>query len=129
MRSIVSLTVNLVAVLERCVVGSRVEGALVAAVAAAAAVSHTSGCPTQYGVVAMWRLDESSGAQAKDSTGSNHGTLTNGASFGATYKDGMTAASFDGVDDYVEIPHRAVYLLDEGTVSLSRTVLEGLQHV
>ncbi|MCH8221634.1 MAG: LamG domain-containing protein, partial [Proteobacteria bacterium] len=45
----------------------------------------------------------------------NHGTLQNGATF-APGKVGQSF-SFDGVDDFVEVPHSPDYLMDEGTVA------------
>ncbi len=51
------------------------------------------------GIVAWWRFE----GNAKDSVGNNHGSLNGGVSFA----DGRfgKAASFDGVDDYIEIPN------------------------
>ncbi|MDP6716860.1 MAG: hypothetical protein QF368_19835, partial [SAR202 cluster bacterium] len=64
------------------------------------------------GLVAYWPAD----GNADDVVGGNHGTLRDGASFG----DGVVgqAFSFDGVDDYVEIPATA-NLTQEGTTSLT----------
>ncbi|MBS1792510.1 MAG: hypothetical protein JSS81_01580 [Acidobacteria bacterium] len=60
-------------------------------------------CP-QYatvpvGLVSWWQADDN----ALDSRGQNHGQLQNGADF-ATGKAGR-AFNFDGIDDYVEVPH------------------------
>jgi hypothetical protein len=54
------------------------------------------------GMVSYWRFDEGTGTMAYDSVGDNHGTV-----YGATWTSGIVAGalSFDGVDDYVEIPH------------------------
>jgi hypothetical protein len=54
-------------------------------------------------LAAWWKFDETSGAAVADSAGANHGTLFNGASrvpgrFG-------TAISFNGVNQYLEVPH------------------------
>ncbi|MEM6552780.1 MAG: LamG domain-containing protein [Planctomycetota bacterium] len=47
----------------------------------------------------------------------NDGTVT-GATSGATgFGDGGDAFQFDGTDDYIEVPHNAAYLLDEGALS------------
>ncbi|MBJ6798789.1 OmpL47-type beta-barrel domain-containing protein [Geomonas propionica] len=56
----------------------------------------------QSGLVGNWRLD----GDYKDSSvvGSN-GTAVNGAAFNANAKVGTQAGSFDGIDDYVTIPH------------------------
>lgn len=53
-------------------------------------------------LVGCWSLDEGSGTLAHDGSGNdNHGTI-----YGASWVDGKfgKALSFDGVDDYVEIP-------------------------
>ena len=54
------------------------------------------------GMISCWTLDEGSGTVAYDSVGTNDGTI-----YGATWADGILdgSLSFDGVDDYVEIPH------------------------
>lgn len=64
----------------------------------------------------QWDFDEGTGTEAKDTSGNNnHGAIT-----GATYEctdtpyhvvgpgTGKCALSFDGVGDYVEVPHNAV---------------------
>ena len=54
------------------------------------------------GVVGSWHFDEGSGTTAYDTSGNdNDGTI-----YGATWTDGKfgKALSFDGVDDYVEVP-------------------------
>jgi hypothetical protein len=67
-------------------------------------------------LAAHWPLDEASGTDALDDTGGNGGTYTNGAAPNATGMVG-TAAAFDGNNDYIEIPHSADYLLDNGTIA------------
>jgi hypothetical protein len=54
------------------------------------------------GPISYWRLDENSGATTRDSIGDNDGTIT-----GATWTTGVngSALHFDGVDDYVCVPH------------------------
>ncbi|MEN6426814.1 MAG: LamG-like jellyroll fold domain-containing protein [Phycisphaerales bacterium] len=55
-------------------------------------------------LIGWWWFDEGSGTVASDSsTFGNHGTLTNGP----TWTTGVfgTALRFDGVDDYVLVPH------------------------
>ncbi|MHC4111797.1 MAG: LamG-like jellyroll fold domain-containing protein [Planctomycetota bacterium] len=54
--------------------------------------------------VSHWKFDEGSGTTAYDSVGTNDGTV-----FGATWTTGQvdSALSFDGVDDYVDIPYDA----------------------
>ena len=67
-----------------------------------------------YGLVGYWKFDEASGNIAYDSSGNNnHGTLINGpkwtrdVSSSATLRPNGGALQFDGVDDYVEVPHSA----------------------
>jgi len=60
--------------------------------------------PSIDGLIAQWRLDEGSGVTTADSSGSGHaGSLVNGAG----WTDGRSGRglSFDGVDDYVSVPH------------------------
>lgn len=52
------------------------------------------------GLVSEWKLD----GDATDSVGANDGTV-NGPTFVSGYEN--WAASFDGVDDYIEVPHDA----------------------
>ena len=54
------------------------------------------------GLVAEWHFDEGSGSVLKDSSGNGN----DGVIYGATWVDGKygKALSFDGVDDYVEVP-------------------------
>lgn len=54
-------------------------------------------------LIAYWRLAESSGSTASDSSGQgNHGTVS-GATWGADgIGDDNTAADFDGVNDYID---------------------------
>lgn len=66
--------------------------------------------------VAAWNFNETSGATTSDvSDGSNTGTLTNGAVFAAG-KNG-NGVSFDGTDDYVNVPDAApLDLTTAGTI-------------
>ncbi|MBU2565500.1 MAG: hypothetical protein KJ655_04525, partial [Candidatus Thermoplasmatota archaeon] len=56
----------------------------------------------EEGLVACWYFDENNGTTAYDSSGNNN----NGTIHGATWTTGVngSALSFDGVDDYVNIP-------------------------
>jgi len=69
------------------------------------------------GLVAHWRFDEGSGTTAADSSGNgNNGTIT-----GATWTAGRVgsgALSFDGTDDFVNLPYRFNDLGANGTVAL-----------
>jgi len=66
---------------------------------------------------AYWRLGETSGTVAADETGAAPGTLVNGVLLGQTgalLGDPDTAASFDGVDDYVTVPDRPALAVTAG---------------
>jgi hypothetical protein len=54
------------------------------------------------GLVAEWHFDEGEGSVLKDSSGNGN----DGVIYGAIWVDGKYggALSFDGVDDYVEVP-------------------------
>jgi len=67
-----------------------------------------------YGLVGYWNFDEGTGQTAYDATdNSNNGTLTNGPVWTRGKKNG--ALSFDGVDDYVDIPLSATLSSQEMT--------------
>jgi hypothetical protein len=68
---------------------------------------------------ALWPLDETSGVIAVDVDAGNNGTYQNGVLLNqlAACSDTGNAVYFDGVDDFVEVPHSPDYLIDEGTVS------------
>ncbi|HJH28398.1 MAG TPA: LamG domain-containing protein, partial [Methanosarcinaceae archaeon] len=69
------------------------------------------------GLVAEWHFDEGEGNVLKDSSGNgNDGTI-----YGATWVDGKygKALSFDGVDDYVEVPDSmSLDLIQETSVEM-----------
>jgi hypothetical protein len=69
--------------------------------------------PAQGQLRGLWRLQETSGTTAVDTSSlSNNGTYTNGVSLAsstAVPSDGAIAATFDGVNDYVAIPNEANY--------------------
>lgn len=58
------------------------------------------------GLVAYWRLDESSGSTARDTHGDRDGSYANGPVLGqpGPLADGSTAVAFDGRDDHVTLP-------------------------
>ncbi len=79
----------------------------------------TAAGPTD--MVAHWKLDESTGTLATDSTGNGiDGTYNNLPLLGVPSKDVAlgTAVDFDGSNDYVEVPHDDRFLADDGTVLL-----------
>lgn len=59
--------------------------------------------PTQAHV-SRWRFESGSGSTATDSWASNDGTIS-GATWTTDAPQGTSALSFDGTDDYVDIPH------------------------
>ncbi|MHC4500354.1 MAG: LamG domain-containing protein, partial [Planctomycetota bacterium] len=68
------------------------------------------------GQVGYWKLDETSGTIAQDSSGnSNTGTLVNGPTWTTGRVDG--GLSFDGVDDAVEVSTSAINI-SGGTIAL-----------
>ena len=71
-------------------------------------------------IVGRWPLDETSGLTAVDIIAANNGTYRNGVALNriAACANTGNGVYFDGLDDFVEIPHSADYLLDEGTVTL-----------
>ncbi len=64
-----------------------------------------------------WRLDEFSGSTAFDSAGDSDGSLNGGATriSPARFAGGV---SFDGVNDYIDLPNTALDGIDESSVSL-----------
>ncbi len=71
-------------------------------------------------LVAHWPMDEGSGDTTADLTGNGHdGTLKDGVAWETTdVHVGAAALSFDGTDDYVEVPdHDALDLSDEFTIT------------
>jgi Ca2+-binding RTX toxin-like protein len=66
-----------------------------------------------------WRLSESSGTTAVDEVGGHDAVYQNGVTQDVDgIVEGNSAARFDGVNDFVEIPHSDDMLLDNGTVQL-----------
>ena len=68
-------------------------------------VNQPSGAPP----VGWWKMDEGTGQTVRDYSGNNNnGTVIN-SGYGATSTDGKIgkALSFDGVDDYVNIPYKS----------------------
>jgi hypothetical protein len=80
-----------------------------------AITSHTI---TIQDVAAYWQFDETSDVMASDSIGSNDATVMNGAVWTSSGKSGY-ALSFDGVDDYVEVPDsESLDITEELTIEL-----------
>lgn len=70
------------------------------------AISHGE-IANLYGLVGHWKLDEISGTLAADSSGSElHGTYQNSPTLGqSNFGTNLgTSVSFDGTDDYVDLP-------------------------
>ncbi|UCD13343.1 MAG: type IV pilin, partial [Thermoplasmatales archaeon] len=76
-------------------------------------------------VVGMWHFDTGSGTIAFDSSGrDNHGTLYYGPQW-ITGVNGTTALSYDGIDDYVEVPDDpSLDITDEITIEAWMKPLE-----
>ena len=66
------------------------------------------------GLVSWWPLDETSGTTAADITGTNSGTHFNGPTPAAGKVAG--ALSFDGVNDFVQIPDSPSFDFTDWTV-------------
>jgi hypothetical protein len=66
---------------------------------------------TDPNLVGWWKFDEGSGLLALDSSGHyNNGTLRGGPQWVVGHDD--DALEFDGIDDYVEVPHDASLTMD-----------------
>ncbi len=75
--------------------------------------------------VSYWRFDEGNGTKASDSAGTNHGTI-HGPNW-VTGKSGY-ALSFDGLNDYVEVPHNSSLVpMDQITIEGWIKPLESLR--
>ena len=73
---------------------------------------------TALSPVGYWRLGENSGSTANDEMNVSNGTYKNEPDQGNSGAiSGNYAPIFDGSDDWVSIPHKAAYLLDEGAIS------------
>ncbi len=71
--------------------------------------NFASACdPPPGGLVAWWRAENN----ANDSVGNNNGTLMNGATFAMGEVGG--AFSLDGVNDYISVPHNAMFNFSNG---------------
>lgn len=71
---------------------------------------------THKDMIAWWRLNETEGSTVTDSVGTSHGTM-----YGTTpiiHPQLSSALSFDGVDDYVEIPHSSALNVGTGDFSI-----------
>jgi beta-lactam-binding protein with PASTA domain len=64
--------------------------------------------PANSCLVARWKLDETSGTLAKDSAGTNNGTLQGGPAWQPTGGKLAGALQFDGVNDYIDCANPAL---------------------
>jgi len=76
------------------------------------AIEWGAGTVLPLAPIAHWKLDETSGTKAIDSEGGHDGTLTNGPSWDTGSIDG--GLSFDGANDYVNVPYDANLSLTGG---------------
>ncbi len=76
-------------------------------------------------IVAYWKFDEGRGTTANDSAGNNDGTV-NGAEWTAgRFNNGL---SFDGVDDYVEVPDDpSLRFMQRSSFTISAWVMPALE--
>jgi hypothetical protein len=82
-------------------------------------LSPARGGPTD-GLVGYWPLDEISGATAADISGNgNSGSMLNGLTANSTNNLGAVGngLSFDGIDDYIEVPTNGIFNPTSVTVS------------
>lgn len=86
--------------------------ALLLVVAIAGNVSAQTCVPPPAGLVSWWPGD----GNANDIADANDGTLQNGATFAAGKVD--QAFSFDGVNDFVQIPNAALNNMAAGTIDM-----------
>lgn len=77
------------------------------------------------GLVACWHFDEGTGGIAYDSSGNGN----DGAIYGAEWTDGVSgqALSFDGVNDYIEVPYTSSFYPDEISIELWFNI-QGIQN-
>jgi len=71
--------------------------------------------PPSTGPIAHWPLDEPSGPTAQDVEGGHDGDLIDGPVWAPGLVDG--GLSFDGVDDYVNVPHQDTLSFSSFTIS------------
>ncbi|MDA1090068.1 MAG: LamG domain-containing protein [Proteobacteria bacterium] len=71
--------------------------------------------PSGYRPIAYWKLDEASGTTTADQIGGHHGRVYSAGDGGSPFG---AIASFDGVDDYIEVPHSAEMTLPGGTFTV-----------
>ena len=105
--------------------GSTSEFSLAVGSFAPTAVDDPGDVPTEIAArspLSYFRLGETTGTVVVDAgSAANDGTYVNGVTLGAPGAlagDGHTAADFDGIDDYAEVPHDNTYLIDQGAISL-----------
>ena len=67
------------------------------------------------GLVGFWHFDEGSGTTVHDETNNNQGTVHGSAWVDGRYGEGLT---FDGIDDYVNVPNSPSLSVSEYSVSL-----------
>ncbi|MEO9652320.1 MAG: Hint domain-containing protein [Roseobacter sp.] len=71
--------------------------------------------------IALWTFDETSGASVATDSEVGDGTVQSGTFVGGASTNNSGAATFDGFDDYVEIPHDPGFELDTGSIVITFT--------
>ena len=61
-----------------------------------------------FSMAAYWKLDETAGDVARDDSGGNHATLNGGPVWKPADGKVGGALELDGVDDYVNVPHKPI---------------------
>ena len=87
---------------------------IIVAMIVAFATANVSAQVYPSGMVSYWTFDETSGTTAYDVFGGNNGQLANGPVWTTGKVDG--ALSFDGVNDYVSVPHTSSISLKQLSV-------------
>ncbi len=68
-------------------------------------------------LVAYYKFNDTNGTHVFDSARGNDGLLVNDANINAEGLWDSNAASFDGVDDYIEVEHSEIFLFDDFSIS------------
>ena len=95
--------------------GATLRLAIIAILAAVIGISSAWAVEPTEGLISHWEFDDGEGDIAYDSIGDNNGII-----YGANWTNGYIggALSFDGIDDYVDVPDdSSISLLPNGSIS------------